>query len=324
MNSVLLRFAVCSCLLVTLLPAAQSQTALENATRDRTYKPTRSLPPATWDAETERLFTADPFKIVRGERPRGGAAGAPTGPNVDPDGPPGPTNGSFAWSAIISADTVTDEIKSRLPELAQNVQTAGAFRDGGNRNVRVQYAVIAVMFGITAEYDVSIRWQNVAGGARAAFARAASNAKAADSNTYKESKLRFQDLDEMVRGGTVEFEAPEGEFVWSDVAERRALMKRLEEAHQKRLRPLTANETEFDKNRTQVIHEAEIIAALAQVIQREGYEYHDDDDYLAFCRQLQQQARGVVEAAKGKNLAEVQKHVGEISKSCSACHEGYK
>jgi hypothetical protein len=219
---------------------------------------------------------------------------------------------------------VTDEIKSYLPELAQHVRTPGAFKSGGNRKVRKHYAVIAVMFGITAEYDGSIRWQKVAAGARDAFARAAANAKAADTNTYKESKLRFQDLEDMVRGGTIEFEAPEGEVLWSDIAERRALMQRLEDAHDNRLRPLTANQAEFDKNLTQVIHEAEVIAALAQVIQREEYEYYDDDDYLAFCQQLVQQARGVVEAAKGKNLAEVQKYVGEITKSCSACHEGYK
>ena len=180
------------------------------------------------------------------------------------------------------------------------------------------------MFGIAAEYDDTVRWQEVAAAARDAFARASSNAKANDANAFREAKTRRNDLSELIRGGTVEFGAPPAEFLWSDVAERRLLMKRLEVAHNERLRRLTGTQSELARNRATVIHEAEIIAALAEVIQRDGFEFHDDDDYLAFCRQLQQQARGVVEGVEADDFAKVGRHVGEISKTCSACHEGYK
>ncbi|MEK6248350.1 MAG: hypothetical protein N2C12_09240, partial [Planctomycetales bacterium] len=231
--------------------------------------------------------------------------------------------GKFAWSQIVSADTITDEIKNQLPVLAANVRNLGSFKREV-RKVQRQYATIAVMFGIVARYDAVVRWQSVAPAARDAFARAAASSETADKKSYQEVKSRYDDLSELVRGESVEFEKPASESLWSDVAERRLLMLRLETAHNERLRPLTANQQEFDKNRSQVIHEAEIIAALAEVIQREEYEYYDDDDYLQYCRQIQQQARQVVEAASEKNFVEVQRNVGSISKTCSGCHEGYK
>ena len=310
---------------VTILLAAVAVAGLHavGEQRDLSQRPTRSLPPKSWDSETERIFSQRPAALLKGVRPRIGSPGT-----LPDDGGPTATDpepsGGFAWSALISAATVTDEIKAYRLSIAENVVNPGVFKGGGNRKLIKQFGVVATMFGIMAEHDASARWKDIAPGARDAFARAGRNAKAADTNTYKESKLRSDDLDELVRGGSVEFDEAGEPPEWSDVTTRRALMDRLKIAYNERLKPWTASQAEFERHRTAVKHEAEIIAALAEVIQREQFEFYDDDDYLAYCRNMQRHAQATAVAAAENNVAEAQRLLGEISKNCSSCHEGYK
>jgi len=293
--------------------------------RDTKNRPTRSMPPKSWDAETERIFADGPFDLLKGERPSIGSSGkSPSGNN----GKPGSTtggNGPFAWSDVISAESIADEIKSYRLDVSKNVRTPSAFKGGGNRSIIRQYSVIAVMFAIAAEYDGDVRWKKIAPGARDAFARAARNAKAADGNTYNESKTRGEDLDELVRGGSVDFpESTVEDLLWNRISERRPLMIRLKKAYEERIRPWTADQGEMERHRNEIKHEAEMIAALAEVIQREEYEHYDDEDYIELCKDMQRHALAAAAAVEQNNLVAAQRSLGEMSKTCSACHEGYR
>ncbi|MCE9556724.1 MAG: hypothetical protein K8T91_25525 [Planctomycetes bacterium] len=287
-------------------------------------RPRQSLPPKEWDKSTRSVFPANPRSLLRGERPalRGGKD-APA--NTTP-GDPAPTEpGKFAWSKIISAETATNEIKSARAEAAENVRNLGVFKAGGHRQLRRQFSVLAVMFGIIAEYDQSIRWKQNAAGARAAFAKAAINAKAADDNTFNEAKARSQNLDDLVQGGSAEFPPPpNGDVKWPDVAERRQLMLRLDVAFEKRLRPAVADAAQLTKNRDQSLHEAEMIAALAEIVGREGYESADDAEYQKHAKQLKQWALAAAAAVRDNNLGEAQRAVGMMGKACSECHGAFK
>ncbi len=286
-------------------------------------RPTRAEPPGSWDPATEKLFQGDPFQAVRGSRPEKNTAIPSASESTVPQRG---ASGLVPWPKLISEATITDEIKNLQPEVAQNVRRPGTFKAGGNRKVEKQFAVIAAMFGIVAEYGEPIRWQAVSSGARDAFARAAANAKVGSQNAYQESRTRFEDLEELIRGGTVEFETTKSEEsgVWSRLIERRLLMQRIERADKERIKPWIANESEFKQNRESLLHEGEMIAALAEIFYQKEYEFYDDDDFVAYCQQLQKQAQELARAIKNQNLPAVQKLYGEISKTCSACHEGYK
>ncbi|MDH3718160.1 MAG: cytochrome c [Planctomycetota bacterium] len=289
-------------------------------------KVTRSRAPQTWDPETERLFEANPLDLLKGQRPAAGGRSQSGGPDQPGSATPAKSgsSGALAWSDLISAAVISDEIKAHRLTVAESVRSPAVFRSGGNRKLRQQFSVIAVMFGISAQYEADVRWKQIAAAARDSFARAARNAKAADQNTFRESKARSDDLDELVRGGSVEFDQPEEKVLWSDVAQRRPLMARLKQAHEERLRPWTANQGEFERHLDEIRHEAEVLAALSEVIKHEEYEFYDDDVYVDYCSQMQDHAGTVSQAAKDKNLAEAQRAVGEISKVCSECHEGYR
>ena len=285
--------------------------------------PRQSLPPKEWDKGTRAVFPANPRSLLKGERPEPKRKdGAPVATPGDPaPGDPG----AFAWSKVISSEAVANEIKSYRTEVAEHVRNIGVFKSGGNRQLRRQFSVLAAMFGITAEYDQSIRWKQVAPAARAAFARAAVNAKAADDNTFAEAKARSQNLDDLVQGGSTEFPPPPaGDVKWPDVAERRQLMLRMELAFEKRLRPAVADAASLSKQREQALQEAEIIAALAEIVGREGYESADEAEYQKQAKELKQWALAAAAAVRDNNIGEAQRAVGMMGKACTECHGAFK
>lgn len=290
--------------------------------------PKRSRPPAKFDQETSDLFAGDARERLRGERPTPESLTAATSSDPAPgeDSQTTPAAATFAWSGIISAETLTDEIKAHSSDISHAVRNVRAFRSGGNLETRLRFSVIAAMFGILAEYDGDPRWKEQAPAARDAFASAGRNSKAADDNTFKEARQRSEDLEALIRGGSVELPAPEEKqaIEWDRVAQRPPLMQRLEKALDGRLRPWSADQREFERNRPASVHEAEIIAALAEIIQREYYEYVDDDDYLELCRQLNRHALAARTAAREGDLSTLQMAVGEMAKTCSGCHEDYR
>jgi len=285
--------------------------------------PRQSLPPKEWDKPTRAVFPPNPQSLLRGERPQPRRADGP--PTTTPGDPAPSEAGAFAWSKIISAEAVTNEIKSHRNEVAEHVRNIGVFKSGGNRQLRRQFSVLAAMFGIISEYDQSIRWKQDAAAARAAFARAAVNAKAADDNTFNEAKARSQNLDDLVQGGNTEFPAPSsGDVKWPDVAERRQLMLRLEVAFEKRLRPAVADAATLGKQRDASLHEAEVIAALAEIVGREGYESADEAEYQQQAKDLKKWALAAAAAVRDNNITEAQRAVAGMGKACSECHGAFK
>jgi hypothetical protein len=283
------------------------------------------LPPKQWDKATRDVFPPNPKSRLKGERPVLRDSKQPLSTGTTPTDPGPNDTGQFAWSKIISAETATNEIKSHRAEVAEQVRNIGVFKAGGHRQARRQFSVLAAMFGIVAEYDQSIRWKQNAPAARSAFARAAVNAKAADDNTFNESKARSQNLDDLVQGGNAEFSAPpSGDVKWPQVAERRQLMLRLDLAFEKRLRPATADAAQLAKNSQQALHEAEIAAALAEIVGREGYESADEPEYQKHAKQLKQGALAAAAAVRDKNIGEAQKAVSMMSKACTECHGSFK
>jgi hypothetical protein len=121
-------------------------------------------------------------------------------------------------------------------------------------------------------------------------------------------------------------EVPEAESSadWATVSDLAPLMQRLEEAQLTHLTPWTGNSGDFNANKEEALHEAEVLAVLAQIIQDESYEYGGDAGYQAYANQLRDGAVGIVEGAKGSDFAKVQASMSEVTKACTNCHGDFK
>lgn len=235
-----------------------------------------------------------------------------------------PATGGFKWSALASEDTLVDEIKDVKSVIAKACAKPTDFKGGGFEDARVAFSSLAVAFGVIAAYDGDIRWQKDAATARDLFGRAGFNCKVGTEQSFNESKARLDDLEAMLDGN-----APKGkpdrddDFRWSQVAGRPALMNRLEQA-QDAMRPAIASKADFMGRLGELLHAAEMIAVIGEVIRQPDYEFQDDDTYLGYAAAMRDAAAEVRAACEKKDYEAARAAVGKIEKSCDTCHGDYR
>jgi cytochrome c556 len=101
-------------------------------------------------------------------------------------------------------------------------------------------------------------------------------------------------------------------------------MKRLDQAQQQGILPLLASSRDFERGAAGLLHDAQVVAALAEVITREGFEFADDEAYLEYARAMRQQAQTLRDATLGGNYGEARQAAALLAQSCTNCHEDYR
>ena len=232
---------------------------------------------------------------------------------------------TYRWSAIVSADTLEDEVKALQISVDALLTTPARFSSGGFREVRREFSELAMLFAVIGEYDGNVRWKEIAPVARDRFARAAANAKVSSLQAFNEAKQRKLDLQTLVRGGTLDGSTSTGpRAAWDRVCDRAPLMERLDMCYEQRLAPWMASVAEFKSKADDIRREAELLRLVAEVLTREGMEQADDDDYAAYCRQLGKAAQSVLDALQREDYQSVRRAETEIRRACDRCHEDYR
>lgn len=234
-------------------------------------------------------------------------------------------NDAFAWSQVISPQTIDAEVRAQQARLGKVVQSRSKFLDGGFKEARAEFAVIATLFAIIGEYDGEHRWKSQAANLRDRCGHACRNCCVGTYASFDESKARNDDL--LLLFLAVEIEPPgkaAAETKWEKVTDRPPLMKRLEQAYEHRLARLTADRAIFLESKATILHEAQMIAAIAEVIQREGFEFADDATYLGYAAQMRNAASEVAEGARLNNFQRAHQAAGNLHKACANCHEGFR
>jgi len=297
----------------------------------------RALPPK-WDDRVRDAFFSDARATLEGDRPKfadgtgstataSNTGGAPstTAPSGGGDSGAPAAGGANAWSKIVSADTLQDEIKSYQTEIKDNVKNPSEFKGNLFKRARDDFSILAAAFGVIGEYDGDVRWKDQAVTARDLFGQSGVNCKVATDQSFNDAKLRADDLAALVRGDSLPAKASaEPKANWPKVANRPPLMHRLDAAQGGRLAPWTANQADFSKHLDGILHEAEIVAMIAEVIQRDGYDFTDDKSYLGFAHEMQTQALDLASAAKSKNYDQARAAAGKLAQACSNCHGGFR
>jgi len=324
----------CSCLAIAVDSVRELALAQAPAARRRTRPRGRfTAPPPKWDANIREIFFPDARQeLGPGAPPSLPLAGTPAPLPVAPattasvaDAPPvAATASAENWSKLISPETIEDEVKSISQALGDLTQTAGKFKSGGYQEARVQLSVLAALFGIIADYDADVRWKEEAGRMWESIARAGKNSKAGSDTTYQETRARATELADLVRGGAAAAGESKQRDDWSAVADRRPLMTRLETGQRDRLNPWTSSPQEFERHTPELLHEAELLAALSRIIQAKGYEYGDDDTYQEYARQLETALTRLTEATRASDHAGAQEAAAAASKSCDQCHGDFR
>ena len=291
----------------------------------------RAAPPAgRWDKLTRGTFVDDAFTLLEGTRPDYGSPkqlavtatdGATPGANASAGG----AAGGMKWSALVSADTLADEIKDMKDLLAEACAKLSDFKGGGFEEARCGYSSLAMLFGVIAAYDEpDVRWRKDAATARDLFARVGFNCKVGTDQSFAEAKARLEDLAGLLDGNSPEPNPNiEPAELWSQMTGRPPLMTRLEMA-QDAMRPAIASKADFGKLADELLQAVEIVAVIGEVIQQPDFEYHDDDTYKGYAAAMRDAALQVREACLKGDYEAARAAAGKLEQSCDACHGDYR
>jgi len=289
--------------------------------RPRPARRQAAPPPTVSDAGGADAFFSDAFATLRGDRPDFGPRTA--APQSQPARATEAAAG-FRWSNLVSEGTLTDEIKDLKGVAAAATSRPTEFKGGGYDRAREAFSTLALAFALLAEHDQDVRWQDDAATARDLFARIGFNCTVGTDQSLAEARLGLVDLESLLAGEGPRRQSDRDEdFRWSQVASRSALMKRLEAAEAAILGGLTGpQDTAADGGR--VLHEAEIVAAIAEVIRMPDFEDHDDETYRGYCEQMRDAAVKLRAACEKGDAEAARAASGLLKKSCDTCHGDYR
>lgn len=284
----------------------------------------RAAPP-DWPRDVVDAFFRDAREQLVGERPRPTEA-----PEADDRRPAAgqpqdsPRDGLAQWSAWIDEAALTTEVKRIHNNLRAPLANPSKFKAGGYLLCQRDYSVLAVWMAIIAEHPDQVRWHDQASLLAMRFRAAAKACETPSDESYKAAAAAIIDLEEIIRGGRLAGETPRTRLAWPDLAERRHLMQRMETALETAIEEAVANPATFRRDADQVAHEAQLVAALGEVIGQAPYEYADDPAFTAMTKDLRDAAQTLTKAARDNEHQAAVAAVSRMKQSCSDCHAGYR
>lgn len=232
-------------------------------------------------------------------------------------------NGDFAWSQYISGDVIETEIKRLQKSLAQQVTSPGKYKTE-YKDARYSFQMLSMLFGIIIEHDEDVRWKRIANLAQPSYSIAAKKARRGDTESYNYAVARRDDLAEIVRGGNLaSTEKPVENLDWSETVGRTPLMKRLQDSVD-RVKPWLSSKAEFEANQEEILHEANLIAAMSEILGQESMDDAEEDDYLVYVAGMSRAAQLMTTNTKTNNYDAVSEGFNQVNQACSNCHDEWR
>jgi|GEM_PF-6818709 len=287
--------------------------------------------------EIKDIFFPDARKKLGQGNPPGGAIGAggstltkgggktstptptPT-PTPEPETPVAATGGT--WGDWLGSEVLEGEIKTQATAFTNDTKQAGPFKASLYKKVQVEATVLTVMFGVIAQFEGQVRWKDKAAGLRDELAKVAGQCKTGDQ--YAAVKLQAASLGELIQGSPIDVAPGKAGSKWSEIAEFTAVMKRMDLADKEKLKPLVSSEADFKANKDQILHEATVMAILAEVITDKGYDSAAEDEYQKWAKAMKAHAIDIVDACKQDQYEKARTATAGIFKACADCHSAYR
>lgn len=292
----------------------------------------RAAPPS-FSAEDKALFPEDPWKLLHGERPAATVGKEASGAaNHEEDRRDAHASPNIAWSKVVDAESLADEIKRIALELNPLLSSETTFRSQ-LRPCEQAFAELAVLFEVVRQYDGDVRWKSSAGVLRDSLSKAARACgesapedEASSESGYDVALEASQLLDDAIRGQqpTASEGGPQETPLFSQIAARPPLMRRMEAALETSLAETTASAIQLKRNGPAVRRESQLLAVLAVVIASPQYEYADDEAFRRHATDLQGAASAMNAAAEKFDDDALQQSRRRAEQSCGACHDEYR
>ncbi len=289
---------------------------------------TRAKRPQFRDRDWEGIYFENLFRDgLVGDKPDRPALTTPVPALADntttEESPTGGAASGSQWSQLISAEVLEDEIKRTVARLSGDVATPSKYQSD-YLSARQSFSMLSLWFAVIFEYQDQVRWKPQAAAMQPAMARAAANARVSSGQSYQYARARLDALQQLLRGESPPAaETPVESIDWPYSVGRSPVMIRMQESLDE-LKAWTADAGAFRRNRAEVEHHAQLLAALGQALLQPEMDDADDDDYAKHARGLIQDALAMLQAARLDNVDDVDKSLKRVERRCSNCHADWR
>ena len=230
---------------------------------------------------------------------------------------------STDWSDLIDPDTLDAEVKRIRTELTAGLQSVGKY-NARYQEIAVAGSTLAALAEIVVELPRSSSWKEHAANVRDLAASIHDAAKALGGPAYQATKTPTDELMDVLDGNLpAGLPAAEPMRDFSQVANRGALMKRMDRSFQRLKKGGTAQQL-LKNNAAQVLEDAAMLAVLSRVISVGHYDSADDPKYHAHATELTRGATDLATAAKSGEAPAFADALTRIQKRCDACHADFR
>jgi cytochrome c556 len=230
---------------------------------------------------------------------------------------------STNWSDLIDPDTLDAEVKRIRTELTAGLQSVGKY-NARYQEIAVAGATLAALAEIVIELPRSSSWKEHAASVRDLAAGIHDAAKALGGQAYQATKSPTDQLMDVLDGNLpAGLPASEPMRDFSQVANRSALMKRMDRSFQRLKKGGTAQQL-LKNNAAQSLEDAALLAALSRVISVGHYDSADDPKYHAHATDLTRAATDLATATKSGEAPAFSDALTRIQKRCDACHADFR
>ena len=267
--------------------------------------PRNSMPPGGGEASTRMPSHS------------GGASPASSNGAAKPAGP------ATDWAALIDPDTLESEVKRIRTELTAGLQSVGKY-NARYQEIAVSAATLAALAEIVIELPRSSSWKDHAASVRDLAANIHDSAKALGAQAYQATKNSSDQLMDVLDGNIpAGLPASEPTRDFSQVANRSALMKRMDRSFQRLKKGGTAQQL-LKKDAGQALEDAAILAVLSRVISVGRYDSVDDPKYRGHATELTRSATDLATAARAGEAPAFAEALTRMQKRCDACHADFR
>ncbi len=308
--------------LVLLLPLLWAAAVLGAAPERRARTPQWHQVPAGifFEDAFEQGLTGTPRR-PRSTQPAHSPNGAPALPLPLPTRPRPRT--PVSWTEAIAAETIEDELKAILGRVDGLLANASDFKGHGYLAARREFALAAMLFAIIQEYPASVRWKAQAAAARMPSGKLRYGRRWGRTPSFSRLNNCSSPCKNWSAAAVSQVRGRSRRPIGAALA-RAPLMQRLEMAQAERLTSCLASVAAFQKSPRRVVHEAQIVAAIAEALLQEGMEDAVDEDYRDYCRAMQQAAQEIQRAAERGDYETARGAGSRLQQTCTDCHSTYR
>lgn len=227
------------------------------------------------------------------------------------------------WKSLISAEVITDEVKSIRSRFSNSLQTVSKY-NGNYKDLQVDGAVLAALAAIAAVHPDAVSWKQDAPLLRDLAADMGKKAKGLAQPSYDNTHVAFDRLDGVLSGNRPpDLPKAEPAVPFSEVAGRGPLMRRMDRSFQF-LKSSINSDSSLKSAGDKAIQEATLLATLGQVLLNEGYPGIEEAEYQKFLKDLVQAMLAATTAARDSDFKVFSDQLSLAQKTCNECHSSYR